>query len=366
MKFYKVHAAKFKTHKVFFVPEQFDEIGPDAFSQTNFDIIVLSRKVKTIKNHAFSDLKRCKVYIPKTVSEIEPLAFENIDIGNEFYCVNGSEAFKLCVENELKVNEDIETFIEHAEALKLEEEKQLKAIAEQKKSIQPKVEKKEIEKKSETINIQEFEEPKEDKPQVIENDLEVIPETTEESKEVDEVVETFVERPDEDLFIEKYGLPPVVEFYSDMGEGWKKQISQMNTEDIILNYDSNEYCEEYRYYCYLELKKRFLEDKMDIKPKKQEEIISSKEPEISSKFDDEEPSYEQIEENEITALLGVPPKCSETSGFNKEWKQQLKALSTREVLERYDSEEWCEEYRYLCYQELSKRKDLENVLFESE
>lgn len=363
MKFYKVHAAKFKAYKVFFVPEQFDEIGPDAFSQTNFDIIVLSRKVKTIKNHAFSDLKRCKVYIPKTVGEIEPLAFENIDIGNEFYCVSGSEAFKLCVENDLKVNEDIETFIEHAEALKLEEEKKLKAIDEQKKNTQIKEEKKEIEKKSETTDIQEFEEPKEDKLQVVENDLDVFPETTEESNVVDEVVETLVKRPDEDLFIEKYGLPPVVEFYSDMGGGWKKQISQMNTEDIISNYDSNEYCEEYRYYCYLELKKRFLGDKMDIRPKEQEEIVSSKEPEKTVKLEDEEPSYEQIEENEITALLGVPPKCSETSGFNEEWKQQLKALSTREVLERYDSEEWCEEYRYLCYIELATRNDLKSVIY---
>lgn len=364
MKFYKVHAAKFKTQKVFFMPEQYDEIGPDAFSQTNFDIIVLSRKVKTIKNHAFSDLRRCKVYIPKTVSEIEPLAFENIDIGNEFYCVNGSEAFKLCLENDLKVNEDIETFIEYAENLKLEEEKHLKVIAEQTKNTQ--AEQKEIEKKSELSNIQDLEEPKENKPQIIENEIEVIPEATVEPKVMTEEDETLEEEADEELFVEKYGLPPVVDFYSDMGEGWKKQISQMLTEDIIANYDSNEYCEEYRYYCYLEIKKRFLENKMDIKPKVQEEIVSSKEPEKPVKIEAEEPSYEQIEENEITALLGVPPKCSETSGFNEEWKQQLEALSTREVLERYDSEEWCEEYRYLCYQELSKRKDLENVLFESE
>lgn len=360
MKFYKVHAAKFKTHKVLFVPEQFDEIGPDAFSQTNFDIIVLSRKVKTIKNHAFSDLKRCKVYIPKTVVEIEPLAFENIDIGNEFYCVNGSEAFKICVENDLKVNEDIDTFIEHAEALKLEEEKQLKAIAEQEKSIQTKVEKEEIEKKPEQTQIQEFKEPKKNNSQIIENETKIIPEPAEEPKVSDDAVETLVKDVDEDLFVEKFGLPPVVEFYSGIGNGWKKQISQMSTEDIIINYDSNEYCEEYRYYCFLELKKRFIENKMDINPKVQNEIAV---PEESKELEDEETSSEQIEKNEITELLGFPPKCSETSGFNKEWKQQLKALSTREVLERYDSEEWCEEYRYLCYIELATRNDLKSVIY---
>lgn len=361
MKFYKVHAAKFKTQKVFFIPEQYDEIGPDAFSQTNFDIIVLSRKVKTIKNHAFSDLRRCKVYIPKTVSEIEPLAFENIDIGNEFYCVNGSEAFKLCLENDLKVNEDIEAFIEYAENLKLEEEKHLKVIAEQTKNTQ--AEKKEIEKKSELSNIQDLEEPKENKSQIIENEIEVIPEATVEPKVMTEEDETLEEEADEELFVEKYGLPPVVDFYSDMGNGWKKQISQMNTEDIIENYDSNEYCEEYRYYCYLELKKRFLENNMDITPEVKKEVVAPEEHKTTLEPETVEVDNEQFEESEITELLGFPPKYSETSGFNNDWKQQLKELSTKEVLERYDSEEWCEEYRYLCYIELSTRNDLKSVIY---
>ena len=41
MKFYKVHAAKYKDSKVLFIPEQFDEIGPDVFRQTNFEYIIL-------------------------------------------------------------------------------------------------------------------------------------------------------------------------------------------------------------------------------------------------------------------------------------------------------------------------------------
>lgn len=123
MKFYKVHAAKFKTSKVMFVPEQFDEIGPDAFRQTQFEIIVLSRKVKTIRNHAFSDLKKCKVYIPKNVVEIDPLAFEDMDDGNEFYCISGSEAYRICNENNLKINEDIDSLLECAEKIRLDEEK---------------------------------------------------------------------------------------------------------------------------------------------------------------------------------------------------------------------------------------------------
>lgn len=369
MKFYKVHAAKFKNDKVIFMGEQFNEIGPDAFAQTEFEFIMLSDKVTIIRDHAFSNVRNCSVFIPASVEEIEPFSFEGMDSFNITYCVKDSYAYNRC--NELgvtvdtdvaacisnakktketdeqnkriaanreaeqreaeriikeaqkeaerikkaaqeeaerirkdaeeeakrkeeqkaaeaakvqhqsnnnvvkqsvsatkpvytgpifvdeehrnrpastgtskdvsifrKVNEDIDTFIEHAEALKLEEEKQLKAIAEQEKNIQTKVEQKEIEKKSEKTEIQEFKEPKKNNVQIIENNTEIIPELAEEPKVSDDTDKTLVKDVDEDLFVKKFGLPPVVDFYSDMGKVWKKQISQMSTEDIIIKCES--------------------------------------------------------------------------------------------------------------------------------
>lgn len=56
---------------------------------------------------------------------------------------------------------------------------------------------------------------------------------------------------DEQIFLEEFGLPPEVKKYSQMGDAWKKQIPLMTTEEIIKNYDSNDYCEEYMYYCYV-------------------------------------------------------------------------------------------------------------------
>lgn len=165
-----------------------------------------------------------------------------------------------------------------------------------------------------------------------------------------------------DLFVEKFGLPPAVDFYSDMGEKWKKQISQMNTENIITNYDSNEYCAEYRYYCYIEMKNRFLSNKLEVESDDTKEKNTVMYDNIVEHTEIEEIDDVQ-DDDEILALLGLPPKCPKVSEFNEEWKNQIKSLSTLEILERYDSEDWCEEYRLLCYVELATRSDLADVLF---
>ena len=118
MTFYKTHSAKYTSSRVLFVPEKFDEIGPDAFCQTKFEIIILSRRVKSVQKYAFSGLKKCKVYLPNTISDIDPLAFEDMDEGNIFYCRPGSEAYEMCIKNQLKVNESIEELLEYAESVK--------------------------------------------------------------------------------------------------------------------------------------------------------------------------------------------------------------------------------------------------------
>ncbi len=373
MKFYKVHAAKYKDSKVLFIPEQFDEIGPDVFSQTNFEYIILSRKVKMIKNHAFSDLKKCKVYLPKTIEEIEPLAFEDIDERNEFYCIKDSVAYKACIENQLKVNEDVESCINEAEAIRDSEEK--------KKTQNQEFKPKNKANDNATIEVQQKQSRLEENVSELyrlngkENKQspkqEIKQETKKSSQQKKPIQETKakvedIQKPDEELFFEKFGLPPIVDMYSPMGKDWKKQISQMESSDIIDNYDSNEYCDEYRYYCYEELKNRYNNNTLDLKPTIQEVVTETIV--VKDNYEDnntnEELYDEQFDENDITYLLGMPPKCDKTSGFNSVWKRDIHELSTREVLDRYDSEDWNDEYRYLCYKELTTRNDLEALILD--
>ena len=376
MKFYKVHAAKYKDSKVLFIPEQFDEIGPDVFRQTNFEYIILSRKVKTIKNHAFSDLKQCKVYLPKTIEEIEPLAFADIDDGNEFYCVKDTVAYNACLVNQLKINDNIEECISHAEGIRDTEKTKNKTAKRQEQDIKPKEntnnsknikieqsqlvieENKTIEQKE--VNI-EYVEPIQASNQEVRKEGKQLPQDEQKNQIHDVSKKAEVKKvPDEAFFFEKFGLPPIVDV-SPMGMEWKKQISQMETSEIIERYDSDEYCDEYRYYCYEELKFRYNNNTLEIKPNPKE-IISGDVPLQDTQMSDDTYGEEIIDESDISYLLGMPPKCDKISGFNAMWKKDIHELSTKEILDRYDSDEWTDEYRYLCYKELSIREDLETII----
>lgn len=279
MKFYKVHAAKYKDSKVLFIPEQFDEIGPDVFRQTNFEYIILSRKVKTIKNHAFSDLKQCKVYLPKTIEEIEPLAFADIDDGNEFYCVKDTVAYNACLVNQLKINDNIEECISHAEGIRDTEKTKSKTAKRQEQDIKPK----ENTNNSKNIKIEQ-------------SQLVIEENKTIEQKEVNIEYAEPIQASNQEVRKEGKQLPQ---------DEQKNQIHDV-----------------------------------------------SKKAEVK-KVPDEAFFFEKF---------GLPPKCDKISGFNAMWKKDIHELSTKEILDRYDSDEWTDEYRYLCYKELSIREDLETII----
>ena len=160
-----------------------------------------------------------------------------------------------------------------------------------------------------------------------------------------------------DGFEKEFGIPPVVKFYSKMGKEWENKISKMETQAIINDYDSEDWCEEYRYCCYVELKKRFMNNEFAGTSNEAEADAGEayvKEPvEIVDKI--------KIDDR-IMEILGFPPKCPKEAAFKKSWQKQIESLSTSELLSRYDSEDWCEEYKYLCYIELSTREDLEESL----
>ena len=122
MKFYKCHSAKFKNEKVMAITEQFNEIGPDAFNQTSFEIITMTDKMETIRNYAFSKLSNCWIVLPKSITEIEPMAFEGMGEGNVFFCKKGSEAYKTCTLYDLNVDEDFEKITQRMNNIKKADE----------------------------------------------------------------------------------------------------------------------------------------------------------------------------------------------------------------------------------------------------
>ena len=152
MKFYKVHAAKFKNDKVIFMGEQFNEIGPDAFAQTEFEFIMLSDKVTIIRDHAFSNVRNCSVYIPASVEEIEPFSFEGMGSFNIIYCVKDSYAYNRCNELGVTVDTDVAACISSAKKAK-EDDDQNKRIAANREAEQREAEriKKEAQEEAERI-----------------------------------------------------------------------------------------------------------------------------------------------------------------------------------------------------------------------
>ncbi len=132
MKFYKCHATKLKNEKVIQMGDQFTEVGPDAFLQTQFEVILLSKNVTIIRNHAFAKVEHCAIYIPPSAEEIEPMAFDDMGYGNVIYCEKNTAAHKICMELDLEFSTDVVECMNKAKRVKEEDEhnKKLAAIRE--------------------------------------------------------------------------------------------------------------------------------------------------------------------------------------------------------------------------------------------
>ena len=118
MKFFKCHSQKMKNEKIICLEDKYTDIGPDVFDGFEVEYIILADTTKIIRDYAFSGLGKCSVYLPKSVSEIEPLAFENTNPLVTFYCSNGSYAAKICNNNNLTVNYNINEIFEIVEEKK--------------------------------------------------------------------------------------------------------------------------------------------------------------------------------------------------------------------------------------------------------
>lgn len=153
----------------------------------------------------------------------------------------------------------------------------------------------------------------------------------------------------ENTFAEIYGLYPVIKTKSAMYNTWETDISEMGTEQIVSLYDDLEYCDEYRYICYQELKKRYL-DSNNFKKATIEEIDcdSLKDYDVVDDSEDEETF------DDVVKIIGIPPETPK-GGLNKEWVSVISELADQELLSRYDGYDYCDEYKYICYQELKKR-----------
>lgn len=135
MKFFKCHSAKYKDNKVIFISEQFNEIGPDAFTQTDFDIIVLSDAVTAVSDHAFSGIHDCDIIIPDSVSDIGMLAFEGTGEGVTVVCNLGTPIYKFCEENAIATDIDVKACMDKARRIVVSQksEEKLKATIESEK-----------------------------------------------------------------------------------------------------------------------------------------------------------------------------------------------------------------------------------------
>ncbi len=121
-----------KNEKVIQMGDQFTEVGPDAFLQTQFEVILLSKNVTIIRNHAFAKVEHCAIYIPPSVEEIEPMAFDDMGYGNVIYCEKNTAAHKICMELDLEFSTDVVECMNKAKRVKEEDEhnKKLAAIRE--------------------------------------------------------------------------------------------------------------------------------------------------------------------------------------------------------------------------------------------
>ena len=123
MKFFKCHCVKFKDNKVMYVPEQFNEIGPDSFCQTNFDVIILSEKTTTLCDHAFASVSNCYIYVPQNVTDIGLYAFDNMGSSNMIFCYKNTYAQKFFDEYHIEYSTNVEVCFEKAASLKHDDDK---------------------------------------------------------------------------------------------------------------------------------------------------------------------------------------------------------------------------------------------------
>ena len=153
------------------------------------------------------------------------MAFADIDDGNEFYCVKGSVAYKACIENRLKINDNIEECISHAENIKKLEETKKKTVRKAETDI----------KSEENINNKNAE-------------VEQLPQI---SQMPDEEAEEVIDESDISYLL---GVPPECNKISEFNNKWEKDIHELSTKEILERYDRyDEYTDEYRYLCYMEL-----------------------------------------------------------------------------------------------------------------
>lgn len=136
MKFFKCHSQKMKDDKVICVQDKFTDIGPDVFDGFSVEYIILSDRTQIIRNYAFSGIGKCCIYLPKAISEIEPLAFENMNCNTTFYCVKGSYAEQRCIEHGLIVNYDIDEIYRLVDEQKRLVEEQKKLVEDQKRLVE--------------------------------------------------------------------------------------------------------------------------------------------------------------------------------------------------------------------------------------
>lgn len=134
----------------------------------------------------------------------------------------------------------------------------------------------------------------------------------------------------EDSFIDEFGYPPSINDRSEPLSEWRDIIAGLTTDDIIQQYYSHEYCNAYIVLCYEELKKRYLCGKLH-KPKNK--------------------IHNSIENNSNISLAEAYP----------EWAEIIRELTDEELINYIISEqEWQEEYRLLCSEELRERRNMDN------
>ncbi|MBE7036596.1 MAG: hypothetical protein E7403_04820 [Ruminococcaceae bacterium] len=128
MKFFKCHSQKMKDDKLICLQDKFTDIGPDVFDGFAVENLILANTTLVIRDYAFSGLGKCNIYLPKSIREIEPYAFENIHAETVFYCVPGSFAEKTCLQYDLQVNNDTAKLFELVEQQKKAEEEERERV----------------------------------------------------------------------------------------------------------------------------------------------------------------------------------------------------------------------------------------------
>ena len=82
-----------------------------------------------------------------------------------------------------------------------------------------------------------------------------------------------------------------------------------------------------------------------------------------------EPSQSKSEPTEkkgiedFEAEFGFAPIVDYFSPLEAHWREKIEAMDSFEIINVYDHGDYCEHYRYLCYEELMSRDDTMEILF---